>query len=408
VALSPCAACSIRAPRQKDELRYASRGACARRDHGRSTRSSTRRATKRWYADTPDDFVFAVKGGRFLTHNKKLRDCEGPLANFFASECSAGRKARPDPLAAAAAARLRRQADGRVHSTPARTTAAAAEAGGATTTIASDTGAISRCGSIARCAYAFRWRHESFVDPGFIRLLRPARRRAVRRRHGGALAVSEDVTTDFAYVRLHGAKRLLRERIRPRRARRLGRAHPAGGPAVATCSLLRQRREGAAPFDAMNLAARLGTARRCRSARRPPRRRGERGVEVPARSGIGGDSSVALDSPRGRPDPPRPGGTHHATGSCGCGAVRYEFTRRSSSASLSLLEVRKSHGAAFATSPQTREEGVRIHARRRRAARVPLVGGGHAAVLRLLWRQPLLRPRPVSRRRLGRRRHARR
>ena len=31
--------------------------------------------------------MFALKGGRFLTHNKKLRDCAGPLANFFASGC---------------------------------------------------------------------------------------------------------------------------------------------------------------------------------------------------------------------------------------------------------------------------------------------------------------------------------
>ena len=38
-----------------------------------------------WYHETPDDFVFAVKGGRFLTHDKKLRDCGQPLANFFAS-----------------------------------------------------------------------------------------------------------------------------------------------------------------------------------------------------------------------------------------------------------------------------------------------------------------------------------
>src|SRR5690606_14872371 len=34
---------------------------------------------------TPPGFVFAVKGARFITHNKKLRDCERPLANFFAS-----------------------------------------------------------------------------------------------------------------------------------------------------------------------------------------------------------------------------------------------------------------------------------------------------------------------------------
>jgi uncharacterized protein YecE (DUF72 family) len=39
----------------------------------------------RWRSEVPDDFVFAVKGGRFITHMKRLRDVEAPLANFFAS-----------------------------------------------------------------------------------------------------------------------------------------------------------------------------------------------------------------------------------------------------------------------------------------------------------------------------------
>ena len=39
----------------------------------------------RWAAETPPGFVFAVKGGRFITHMKKLRDVDTPLANFFAS-----------------------------------------------------------------------------------------------------------------------------------------------------------------------------------------------------------------------------------------------------------------------------------------------------------------------------------
>src|SRR6186713_1314195 len=39
---------------------------------------------QRWYAETPRNFVFSVKGGRFITHMKKLKDIEKPLANFFA------------------------------------------------------------------------------------------------------------------------------------------------------------------------------------------------------------------------------------------------------------------------------------------------------------------------------------
>src|SRR5690606_21260067 len=40
---------------------------------------------QRWYEETPDGFRFAVKGSRYITHNKKLRDIESALANFLAS-----------------------------------------------------------------------------------------------------------------------------------------------------------------------------------------------------------------------------------------------------------------------------------------------------------------------------------
>jgi uncharacterized protein YecE (DUF72 family) len=42
-------------------------------------------AYRGWHAQTPDGFVFAVKGGRFITHMKKLAGVETALANFFAS-----------------------------------------------------------------------------------------------------------------------------------------------------------------------------------------------------------------------------------------------------------------------------------------------------------------------------------
>ena len=42
----------------------------------------------RWYHDTPPGFVFSVKGARYITHIRRLREIDGPLANFFASEYS--------------------------------------------------------------------------------------------------------------------------------------------------------------------------------------------------------------------------------------------------------------------------------------------------------------------------------
>src|SRR5262249_32317532 len=40
---------------------------------------------ERWAAETPEDFVFAVKGPRYLTHMLRLKNIETPLANFLAS-----------------------------------------------------------------------------------------------------------------------------------------------------------------------------------------------------------------------------------------------------------------------------------------------------------------------------------
>jgi uncharacterized protein YecE (DUF72 family) len=38
-----------------------------------------------WREQTPDDFLFSVKGNRFLTHMLRLRNSDAPLANRLAS-----------------------------------------------------------------------------------------------------------------------------------------------------------------------------------------------------------------------------------------------------------------------------------------------------------------------------------
>src|SRR5688500_6124807 len=39
----------------------------------------------KWRSETPEIFVFAVKGGRYITHMKRLVNAESAMANFFAS-----------------------------------------------------------------------------------------------------------------------------------------------------------------------------------------------------------------------------------------------------------------------------------------------------------------------------------
>ncbi len=69
-------------PRQR-ELEYAARQFRSIEINGTFYGMQRPDAFASWAARTPDDFVFAVKAPRFITHMKRLRDAETPLANFI-------------------------------------------------------------------------------------------------------------------------------------------------------------------------------------------------------------------------------------------------------------------------------------------------------------------------------------
>ena len=70
---------------QADELSYASRQVDTIEINGTFYALQRPNSFARWYDETPEGFVFAVKGPRFITHIRRLREIETPLANFFAS-----------------------------------------------------------------------------------------------------------------------------------------------------------------------------------------------------------------------------------------------------------------------------------------------------------------------------------
>jgi uncharacterized protein YecE (DUF72 family) len=71
--------------RQADELRYASRALRTIEINGTFYSLQKPESFLRWHDETPDDFVFAVKAPRYITHIRRIRDVEVPVANFFAS-----------------------------------------------------------------------------------------------------------------------------------------------------------------------------------------------------------------------------------------------------------------------------------------------------------------------------------
>ena len=70
---------------QRRELEFASRQVSSIEINGSFYSLQRPESYRSWYEATPADFVFAVKGGRFITHMKRLKEVETPLANFFAS-----------------------------------------------------------------------------------------------------------------------------------------------------------------------------------------------------------------------------------------------------------------------------------------------------------------------------------
>ena len=163
---------------------------------------------QQWSAQTPDGFVFSVKGSRFITHLKKLAGVETALANFFASGMLA-LGAKLGPILWQLPPTLpfdRRRLAAFFHLLPRTTTQAAALA------CAHDERMEGRAWTVTDAErpvrHALEVRHPSHEDPAFLALLRDCGIAVVIADTAGKWPLFEAVTADFAYVRLHGDQEL--------------------------------------------------------------------------------------------------------------------------------------------------------------------------------------------------------
>lgn len=187
---------------QHQELAYASRRFPSIEINGTFYRLQTPDYFAKWAAETPAHFVFSVKANRFITHIRRLKDVEEPVARFLGSGLlRLGRKLGPilwqfppnfrfDPARIEAFFKL----------LPHDTTALAEMARRATRRRRSAEETVKR-----PVRHAMEIRHVSFATPEFIELLRAYR---------VALVCADtvewprlmDVTADFVYCRLHGSE----------------------------------------------------------------------------------------------------------------------------------------------------------------------------------------------------------
>jgi uncharacterized protein YecE (DUF72 family) len=262
---------------QKRELAFASRELNSIEIIGSFYSLQRPTSYQSWYEQTPDGFVFSIKGGRFITHMKKLKGVETALANFFASGLLALReKLGPILWQLPPSLGFDPQRLGDFFKLlPRDTKEAASLARHHDQRLAGR--ALTKTDKNRPIRHAMEVRHDTFKNPEFVKLLR---------QHGVALVVAdtagkwpymEDVTADFVYARLHGDEQLYvsgydepalvrwTEKIQAWSA-----GHDAPG-AVLTVPPAKPRQRGRdvyvyfdndvkvrAPYDAMNLAANLG------------------------------------------------------------------------------------------------------------------------------------------------------
>ncbi|HET6905483.1 MAG TPA: DUF72 domain-containing protein [Rhodanobacteraceae bacterium] len=189
---------------QRDELHYASRCFPTIELNGSFYSLQYPQSYARWYEDTPRGFVFAVKGPRFITHVRRLRGIEAPLANFFASGVF-GLREKLGPILWQFPGNFKYDRDlfARFFDLLPRNTEAALKLARRR-----DFRMKGRCRLAIdrnrKLRHAIEIRHASFLDEDFVALLRE---------HGIALVVAdtagkwprvEDLTADFVYMRLHG------------------------------------------------------------------------------------------------------------------------------------------------------------------------------------------------------------
>ena len=70
---------------QKNELAYASSRLGSIEINATFRANQKPESFAKWAGQTPDHFVFSIKGPQLVTHIKRLKNCEIELANFFAS-----------------------------------------------------------------------------------------------------------------------------------------------------------------------------------------------------------------------------------------------------------------------------------------------------------------------------------
>ena len=193
---------------QKNELKFASRAVSSIEINGSFYSLQRPELFAGWYDETPKGFVFSVKAPRYITHILRLRDVEKPIANFVASGVLA-LKDKLGPILWQFPPSFKFDPENFetfLSLLPHDTAVALEMAKGCEARM--EGRSYLKIDRKRKLRHAVEIRNESFVDPRFITLLRKYKVALVVADTAGKWPYREDLTSDFVYIRLHGAEQL--------------------------------------------------------------------------------------------------------------------------------------------------------------------------------------------------------
>lgn len=187
---------------QDKELSYASRQLNTIEINGSFYSLQRPENYKKWYSETPEGFVFSVKGNRYITHVRRLKDARPLLANFFGSGVLHLRE-KLGPFLWQLPPSFRyddERLEDFFRQLP-RTFADVKDLMSAADRIEPD---LPKSVPHLRLRHALEVRHHSFENPDFPDLARQYNIAIVFADTAGKWPYLEDLTSDFIYLRLHG------------------------------------------------------------------------------------------------------------------------------------------------------------------------------------------------------------
>lgn len=189
---------------RKEELTYASRKVTSIEVNGTFYALQKPETFQRWYAETPEDFLFAIKAPQFMTHVLRLKEVEEPLSTFLASGLLC-LKEKLGPILWQFPPYMTLK-DNRFEEfakiLPHTSIQAAALAKNHGVQIQGRT--WTETSGNFKMRHAFEFRHPSFMKPEFIEMLRHYGVAVVFADSGKTSPYCEDLTSDFVYLRMHG------------------------------------------------------------------------------------------------------------------------------------------------------------------------------------------------------------